>query len=259
MNYGLYLAASGTLSNLYRMDVFANNLANSQTTGFKPVFATVRARDAASVEDGLSTLPSSRMLEQLGAGVMMLPNRVSLRQGTPETTGRKLDLAIQGDGFFVVQEGRGSDPASLRLTRDGRLALDGQGRLVQASSGKPVLDRSGRAITLAPDRDISIDAAGAVLQGGVRVGDIQFVSIPDTANLQPRGAGLFTAPPAVIAKRSPATGQLIQGAIEGSAVDPIRATMDIASAERAVGSSTRLIQLHDQLMDRAINTFGRIG
>lgn len=258
MNYGLYLAASGTLANLYRMDVVANNLANSETAGFKPIMAGFRARDVATTEDGLGNLPSNRMLESLGAGLMLMPNRVSMRQGTPDVTRRPLDLCIQGDGFFVVQQGRGSDPSSYRLTRDGRLSLNASGQLVHAATGLPVLDRDGRALTLSPNGEVSIDATGAVSQNGVRVGELQFVSLNDTTGLRARGDGLLSAPAAVLARRSPATGEIIQGAVERSAVDPVRTTLDIASAERAVSSGTRMIQLHDQLMDRAINTFGRI-
>ncbi|MFO0493203.1 MAG: flagellar basal body protein, partial [bacterium] len=93
MNYGLYLSASGTLNALYRMDVAANNLANSETTGFKSDITAAMARDAANPEDGLH-LPSNKLLEKLGGGVLAGPNRTAWRQGALQTTNHDLDVGI---------------------------------------------------------------------------------------------------------------------------------------------------------------------
>ena len=70
MNYGMQISASGALSGLYRMDVFSNNLANINTTGFMPDVPVIRQRDAAAREDGLGAMPSNELVERLGAGVM---------------------------------------------------------------------------------------------------------------------------------------------------------------------------------------------
>jgi flagellar basal-body rod protein FlgG len=258
MNYGLYLAASGTLTSLHRMDVVANNLANSETPGFKPLVASTRQRETAQVEDRLATLPSNVLLERLGGGVMLMPTRVSLRQGNLETTNRPFDVAIEGTGFLVLRQGAGTGPESLRFSRDGRLAINPRGTLVQASTGLPVLDTTDRPITLAQNEAVSIDSSGNVSQGGRQVASIQVAEVPQTQGLRPAGNGLLTTSPAVMAKRTPATGaQLRQGTIERSAVDPLKAMLAISAAERDAGGSARLIQMFDQLMDRAVNSFGR--
>jgi flagellar basal-body rod protein FlgG len=260
MNYGLYMASSGAIAGMYRMDVLANNLANSETPGFKPVMASLRQRDAARVEDGLFALPSNELLERLGAGVMAMPNRVNLRQGSIQTTGQPLDLAIQGDGFFSLaapaNAPQGSPP--VRLSRDGRFTLTARGQLVQASSGLPLLDAADRPITLRSTADLTIHADGRIVQAGQEVAKIALTTIPNTAALLPEGSGLFTAPTNQLAARTPATGQITSKALERSAADPIRTITDLSAAERSVGSSVRLIQLHDQLLDRAINAFGRV-
>ncbi len=257
MQYGLYLAASGTLTSLHRMDVLANNLANSETAGFKPLSWSTRQRDPARVEDQLPNLPSNELLERLGGGVMLMPARVSTKQGAPETTGRPLDVAIEGEGYLVVRQGAGSAPASLRFTRDGRLSLNASATLVQASTGLPVLDTTDQPIRVDSSRPVRIDADGAVRQGETVVGRLQISRPPSAEQLRPLGDGLLGVPAATMAKRRRAEGQLVQGAVEKSTVDPVRTMVALGAAERQAGSTTRMIQYFDQLMDRAINGLGR--
>lgn len=255
MNYGLYLSASGLISNMYKMDVLSSNLANAETPGFKPAIATARQRDVVRVEDGVYGLPSDAMLEKLGAGVMMMPNRLSFSQGVVERTDRPMDVALEGEGFLVV---RGANDQDVRLSRDGRLAIDAQGRLVQATSGRAVLDRGDRPINVKTNQPLAIDSAGVVSQGGVAVAQLQVAKVADQSKLRPAGEGALTGPPALLAGRKPGGALVIQKSIERSAVDSIQTMMDISAAESGVGSNARMIQVHDQVLDRAINTFGRL-
>ncbi len=256
MNYGLYLSASGILTSMYRMDVLSNNLANSETAGFKPVMAGARQRDTAKVEDHL-TLPSDRLLEKLGGGVLLTPNQLSMEQGATELTGRPFDIALQGEGFLVLGSG-GATGADVKLTRDGRLAINAQGQLVQAATGAPVLDRGDRPITLKGDQDLVIGPDGVVSQGGAPVAQLQIAKVADPSKLRAAGQGAITGPKAMLAGRSPGPATVVQKSIERSAVDPIQTMVDIAAAERAVGSNARMIQTQDSLLDRAINVFGKL-
>src|SRR6478736_5075772 len=136
MLYGLYLSASGMISSAYKQDVVANNLANSESVGFK--------RDVASFQERLTEaqqrrLPgrSNAMLEMLGGGIFARPTLVDSRQGEIEPTGNALDLAIEGEGYFGVKTKNGES----RLTRNGQLAVDSKGRLILANGdGQAVLD-----------------------------------------------------------------------------------------------------------------------
>jgi flagellar basal-body rod protein FlgF len=253
MNYGMYVSASGVLTSLYRQDIHANNLANINTAGFKPEITTTVAREAARVEDGLAHLPSNLMLERLGAGVLLAPNRVSTEQGALERTGEPLDLAIEGEGFFVI-----GTPDGPRLSRDGRLTVNADGLLVQAASGMPVLDASDETIRLDPRRPVTVASDGTLSQGGpgggVRLG---FVAV-DAAGLRKIGDNLLEAPPAAMNARRAPTGRVHQGAIERSAVDPIKAMLGVTSAATAVTNNARMIQLFDDLMNRTISTFARM-
>lgn len=116
MNYGLQISASGVLTSMYRQDVLANNLANMSTVGYKPDVPTTMLRDPARIEDDLGFMPSNDLIERLGAGVLSAPNRVSFAQGALETTNRPMDLAIEGDGFFVVRNDSGGGPGSQILS-----------------------------------------------------------------------------------------------------------------------------------------------
>ena len=104
MNYGLYLSASGMLTNIYRQDVFANNLANVETIGFKPHIPSIAQRDAEAVEDDLSHDVAHELLERLGGGVLAGPQRLDLSVGSLNQTGSELDAALlDKNDFYVVQ------------------------------------------------------------------------------------------------------------------------------------------------------------
>lgn len=262
MNYGLYLSASGMQTSMYRMDVAANNLANLQTIGYKPDSAAVRQRDTAKIEDRLSSLPSNQLLEALGGGVLIAPNRVSTSQGSIESTPNPFDLAITGDGFFVVRDQSTGTAEDFKLSRDGRLTLNAKGQLVQASSGLPVLDTSDSPIVLNPAQPARIDTDGTIRQGpggGAIIARIQIASIADNTQLRKAGQNLLSAPGELLARRTPSAAQLQQSAVERSAVDPIRATLAVSRAESGVSRAARMIQMHDEVMQRTISTFGRVG
>ena len=251
----MYISGSGLLTSLSRQDAFTSNLANVNTVGFKPLVPTVRQRDVASVEDGLPQMASNRLLEQLGAGALLGPSQVSFKPG-PLIEGGELDVAIEGEGFFVVEGGGVGGP---RLTRDGRLALDDRGRLVQAASGRAMLGAGGQPVFLPRDTPVEIDAEGRIYDAEGRVlAQLSVVDVADRWRLAPEGEGLLGAPAGVLENAVPATGRVAHRYVESSAVDPIDALRDITSAASAVSANTAMIDFQDRLMDRAINALGRV-
>lgn len=258
MGYGLNLSASGALTSLYRMDVLANNLSNISTVGFKPELAMARQRQSAREEDGLMWLPSDLMLERLGGGVMNAPNRISFEQGPLQSTSNPLDLAIQGDGFFILRDVAGDDADRFVLTRDGRFTLDRDGRLISAITGMPVMDARHRPITLSGSGQVEVGPDGTIRQGGAEVAQLALMSIPDKSSLRRGAPGTFIASADALGRRRAATGLIKQHTIEGAAVDPIRAMMSVTEAGKAAESNFGMIQSHDRLMDRAINGLGRV-
>lgn len=256
MNYGLQLSASGVLTSLYRQDVLANNLANVNTVGFKLDMVTTRQREVVRIEDGLSYMSSNKMLEQLGGGVLMLPNRVSFAQGPVLPTGNPLDLAIEGNGFFMVEDQSGTKGKNVLLTRDGRLTRNDRGELIQVTTGMRLLDDRGRPIRVPGGAKVAINNAGEIEADGVILGRVGLVDVQDRSMLRKRGGGLFEMD--AQAQRISGTGRIHQFSVEGSAVDPIKAMMAVMGASKDVGGNIGMMQYQDRLMDRAINVLGRV-
>lgn len=259
MYYGLQLAASGILTGMYRTDALANNLANINTSGFKPDMVFTRQRSVVREEDGVRSLPSNALLERLGAGAHLAPNQVDFAQGSIDVTGNELDVAIHGDGFLVVRDLADGATDALRFTRDGRLTQDRDRRLVLASSGLPVIGVSGQPITLGPRGRVSIDTDGVVRQQGAVLGRLQLLDVPDRRQLTRTAGNLFVPSASAYSARTPGTGRLVQGSIEKSSVSDVGAILAFQEASRAASGSIRIAQYHDDLMNRVINTFGRIG
>lgn len=260
MNYGYNLAASGMISAMFRQDVAANNLANIETAGFKPDTAFTLPRDAARVEDRLFDLPSNKLLERLGAGVLLAPTRTSHSQGSLTRTGNPLDVAIRGDGFFVVSVAGGSTGDQVRLTRDGRLTRNARGELVTATGGHNVLDDAGRPIRIDGRAQVQIDGDGSILQDGEPIARLQIATIADKDQLRKVGHNLYAASASAIqsAGQTEFRGEVVPEHIEASAVDPIRAVMAVQNAANAVSSASRVMSVHDEITGRLISTLGRV-
>ncbi len=223
------------------LDITANNIANMTTAGFKlerPAEAVDRTRDASHMDGP--------------RGVAFVDHRVALRDfssGPLETTGRSLDFALESDGFFMVRDG-----ADIRYTRDGRFALDPDGRLV-TQAGLPVLDDGqveiflppGAAVVATSDGELSVDE-----QAVARLGVVEF---DDRAVLTKERGLLFAAegpppPPAFDPK-------LRQGAVERSNVDGIREITTLIEIQRSYESVSRMISNVEELRRRAIDRLGR--
>lgn len=254
MNYGIQISASGALASIHQQDALSANLANINTAGFKPVLAGTMFREAARQEDGLMSMSSDAMLEKLGGGVFAAPTMIDFTQGALDLTGNTLDLAIQGDGFFGV-----GDPSNPALTRDGRFTLNSSGVLVMTPNGTPVLGEDGSQIKLDLSLgEIEIDSQGVIYQSGAEVDRLMIADVADRSVLKKQGHGQFVSKYGAPLTLTEATGLVKQGALEQSAVNEVDALMKITAASRAAQGNIGMLQMQNQLNDRAINTFGRI-
>lgn len=255
MDLGVTLSTSGTLTAMYRMDVLANNLANVSTAGFKPDLPIAKQRDVVRREDGIE-MPSNELLERLGGGVHQGRTRVQFSQGAL-VAGGELDCALQGQGFFVVRESGSGAGDQLRLTRNGRFAVDARQRLVMADSGLPVMSASNDTITIDPRKPVTISSDGKITQGNAEVGVLKVVDVPNTDMLTKASGSLYKAPAEALQSKMKAMALVRQGQVEQSTVDPLQATMQISNAARAVESNLNVMTYSDRMMERAINTLGR--
>lgn len=254
MDYGLQISASGALTSMHAQDVLTNNLANINTTGFKPLMTGTMFREAARIEDNLPHLSSNALLERLGSGVLSAPGMVNFAQGPLEQSSSEFDVAIQGEGFFTV-----GDPGNPALTRDGRLALNSNGQLVMSATGTPVLDDAQNPIFIEPGQGpIQIASDGVISQNGLEVTRLGISDVIDRSILAPIGGGMYAGRNGAALTLTPATGLVRQNMLEGSGSNEIDSLMKIQSASRKAQSNIGMIDLQNRLITRAINTFGRI-
>lgn len=260
MNYGLYLSASGVLTNLYRQDVFANNLANVKTVGFKPDMSMVRQRDPESVESDAGFELSQPLLDRLGGGVFAGPQHIDFRRGNFEKTRGDLDVALDApDTFFAVSVSNPqTNQLEVQLTRDGRFVVDHKGYLVTAVEGHRVLDPGDQPIHLDPNAAAKIAPSSAVVQNEVEVARIQVATVVDTDRLLKQGGTRFRLDGPDSLRRVVERPKLHAGFVEASGADPIKALMNVIAATKRVTGNGNLIRYHDLLMDRAVNVLGRV-
>jgi flagellar basal body rod protein FlgG len=241
------------------MDVASNNLANIETPGFKVDVSMVRARDPERIEDGVMHLPSNVLLERLGGGVTPWPSRVDFKEGDLDITNNPLDVAIRGEGFFVVRDGSAPSDDQIRLTRDGRFLLDSSGRLVTHDEGRAVLDPNGRPITLDPNSEVEISGRGEIMQGDAVVGRLRIAMPSSTRSLIKDGDGLFRGPQGVMNSLKTVESPFVTaGAVERSGANPIMAVNDVRDAGGMVSRNARMIDIHNDAMQMAISRLGRV-
>ena len=260
MNYGLYLSASGVLTNLYRQDVFSNNLANVETVGFKQDLPSIRQRDPESVEEQFGSDVSKRLLDKLGGGVLAGQQRIGFNPGAVRSTGNPLDVALDApDTFFAVGiDNAQTGQSAVRLTRDGRFSRNDQGYLVTIAGGHRVLNTNDQPIRIDGDAPVTIDKSGRVLQQGGAIAQLQVTSVTDTDRLVKEGQNLFRFEGQEDLRRPADLATVRPGFVEASGVDPIKALMQLIAATKSVTANGNLIRYHDLLMDRAVNVLGRV-
>ena len=225
-----------------RMDAAANNLANISTNGFKA--DGVLLAEADQTRAHADAAPREvRFARDIGT-------MHDMTQGPIAMTGNPLDVALEGDGFIMVQGPGGQT----MYTRDGAFSITGEGRLV-TSDGHAVLSSGGAPIVLDPQGESpSIGRDGAIRVAGVEAGRIGVVSFTAPGALTKVGDNLWDA-------HGQASGEfqgvVLQGAIEGSNVRPVLELTRLIEISRAYQSAAKIVSNSDELRQRAIQQLGR--
>lgn len=253
MIYGLYLSAAGVMTNSYRQDVIANNIANAETVGFKKDLALFQERRTELAQRGYSPQRSNALLEALGGGTYAAPTTVDTTQGELEPTGNSLDVAIIGKGVLAVKHGDHT-----QLTRDGRMVVNHRGRLALANNENvEVLDTKRRPLPLDPRFPVQIARDGTVSQNGQPIGQIGVFEVPDPTQLTKAG-GTMLAYPDVKQLRPSISSTLRSEFVERANVEPSSELAQLMEAQRQLEANANMIRYQDQMLSKLVNEVGKI-
>ncbi|MCD6306928.1 MAG: flagellar basal-body rod protein FlgF [Deltaproteobacteria bacterium] len=246
MSQALFSAASGATYHEKRLAVLANNLANISTVGYKQdklIFKVPKA-EAQKVSAG------AKRYFLYSPPPMPSATAVDFSQGGLKATGKPLDVAISGDGFFCIQTPRGR-----RYTRNGSFVLNQDGVLT-TREGWPVQGGSG-SITLS-GQDVRIDERGNVYVDGDQVGALKVVKIQDLHRLRKVGDGMFAPLDDEAVEMETKDVLIKQGFLESSNVNGLRAMTEMIDVMRGYESYQKVIHFLDDVARRSITDVGRL-
>ena len=251
----LSIAATGMLAQQTNVEIIANNLANMNTTAFKQqraefadlLYQTIQTPGAQTSDQG-TYAPNGI---QLGAGVRTAGVYRIMTQGDLKSTGNPYDVAIQGAGFFRIQQADGTDG----YTRSGNFSLNPQGQLVTQDG---LVVQPGIAIP-ANTLSVTINAQGqvnATVAGNTTpqtVGQLELTRFPNEAGLNAIGNNLYLETPA---SGSPQAGQpgstgfgtIQQGFLETSNVNSVDEITGLITAQRAYEMNSKVVSAADQML-----------
>ena len=238
MQNGLYVAASAALALERRLDTVADNIANMNTPGFRATGVSFETEVAKAGQTRLSFVsPGSEYITR--------------RTGEIVRTDNPLDFAVQGEGWLGIQT-----PSGPAYTRDGRARIDESGAL-RTLNGDAILDAGGAPIILdGSGGAITVSSDGMITQNGRQVGAIGLFAIdPDALLKRTENSSVVPDKPATPILEFTRDG-VVQGAVEGSNVDPVREMTRLIEVTRAFeGVAAESSQSESSLQD-AIKALG---
>ena len=257
MNLSLYSAATGMEAQELNLNTIANNLANVNTPGFKK--SKIEFQDmlyqkprAAGSDTGNGNVVPTGI--EVGNGTKVAATSKVFTQGQVTQTGQQLDIAIQGDGFFEIQQPDGT----IAYTRDGSFKLNAESQVVTAD-GMPVL--SGFQTIQSGATTITISQTGSVsVQGpnGVQTFQLSLARFPNPSGLDSLGGNLDGETPASGAPQVGQAGQAgygntLQGYLESSNVSIVEEMVNLITAQRAYEINSKSVQASDEMLQNVAN------
>ena len=221
-----------------RFEATAHNLANSSTIGYKRRGAAAMIAEATTAGNGKA---ASESRTSDGAGKLATQSFIDFSQGTLIQTGRTLDAALHGPGFYVLDTPQGE-----LYTRDGAFRTNATGQLVD-SEGRTVQGDGGPLTipNVASTLSVNIGVDGRIMVGDQTVGKLRVVEFQNTAALTPVGQNAFRA----LAKAEPAPAtktQVQQGFQESSNVSPVEELVGLITCTRMYEATLKNISVQEE-------------
>ncbi|MBX3507580.1 flagellar basal-body rod protein FlgG [Parvibaculum sp.] len=256
----LSIAATGMMAQQLNVEVISNNIANMSTSGFKRQRAEFQdllyqnlRRVGTNSSDAGTIVPAG---VQVGLGVKTAAVNRIMTQGNLDNTENKLDIAIQGRGYFRVELPSGEDA----YTRAGSFQISADGQLVTADGYTlaPGINIPPEAIDVTISRDGQVQVT---LQGETAsqvVGQIELATFANDAGLDPLGNNLFTettasGAPTIGTPANDGVGSVLQGFLETSNVNAVSEITTLITAQRAYEMNAKVITASDEMMSVTTN------
>jgi flagellar basal-body rod protein FlgG len=254
MNLALWAAKTGLDAQNTRMAVIANNLANTNTTGYKAgraafqdlMYQNIRQVGAQSTQN---TQLSTGLT--LGTGVRIVATEKDYTQGSSNQTNGALDLMVNGRGFFQITMPDGT----IAYTRDGTLSLDNQGNVVTASGFplQPAINIPAGTQSVTVGSDGTVTATTATNANGTKIGQIQLADFINEEGLQPSGNNLLvesaaSGAPQVGTAGTNGLGIITQGSLETSNVNSVTELVNMIECQRSYEMNSKAISTTDQML-----------
>ncbi|WP_203471629.1 flagellar basal-body rod protein FlgF [Dissulfurispira thermophila] len=241
----MYIAMTGAVLRSQELDSVANNLANVNTVGYKKTSFSSRLYP---LLEGISqkmqdvVYPDARAMTYFGS------YNIDTSEGSIKTTGNPLDLAVKGEGFFAI-EGKGKT----YYTRNGSFSMDKDGYLV-TGNGQRVLDTANKPIRIVGENintaNINIAPDGNIYVNGNILSKIKLVNLN---NIEHIGDSLFFGNEVGVSK-----GEIMQGSIEMSNVNPIQEMVGIITALRQYETAQKVIKNFEDLSQRTVSEIAKV-
>ncbi len=241
MSSASHIALSHQQSLLNKMDIIANNIANASTPGHQGEQSMfVEFLTKAENGDPVAYVQDIAVLRDTSVGPIA-------------PSGNPLDVAINGQGYFVVEK-TGADDEGLFYTRNGSFRLDTDGQLV-TNTGAVVMSEGDLPIVFAPgETQITISRDGTVSTENGTIGRLRIVTFDNEQDMQKAGDGLLTT------EQDPleaAAASVEQGMLEGSNVKAVVEMTEMIKVMRTYQGAAQLIESEDERQRRAIQTLTR--
>lgn len=194
--------------------------------------------------------PPMNTIGTINGGRRFERTHINLIQGTLEETGNNLNFAIKGNGFFKVMT-----PEGEMYTRNGSLSLNQNGQLV-TSEGYQLLGQNG-PITL-QGGNFSLNANGQVIVDGQLLDQINLVDVANGNDLDKYGQSYYVVREGLEVEEIAFNGEVLQGFLEGSNVDPINEMVNMINIMRSYESSNKVVKAYDEMLQRAVNDIGKL-
>ena len=248
----LYTASTGMVNQMNRMDVITNNLANSDTTGYKKEGATSQAFDRVL---GIKINDSSVQYIPQGIGRMSLGVKIGetytdYSDGNLTETGNTCDMALGGKGFFAISYADRNGTEYERYTRDGNFVVNSEG-ILMTRDGDFVLGEDGGLITIPDGVRIADDETGRITGDGQEIGRLKLVDFEDYNYLKKFGENMYIAIDG--ATDTEPSCKVYQGYLEASNVNVISEMVDMIATTRDYESNQKVIQSIDSTLEKSVS------